>query len=131
MKTFFLVFFVAFSLTGGCEQSDTSALLGITFRHAFEDDRDGLRAYRPDTYDFPPARGRSGFRLEEEGKFISLDIARGDGTSQRTGSWTLLENDPPTLEITLPARQAGAPEEKMRWEVLSFQDSLLLVRPTE
>ncbi|MGF1532206.1 MAG: hypothetical protein ACFCUI_00765 [Bernardetiaceae bacterium] len=126
-----LLLFLLFALTAGsCREENLQALLGITFFHAFEDDRDGLRAYRPVDYPFPPARGRVGFRLEEKNVFVSLDIAPTDGQEARQGSWKLVQEKPLIVEIQLPARASvpGSKAEQHRWEVVSFQDSLLLIK---
>jgi hypothetical protein len=38
-------------------------------------------------YKFPPARGRVGFELRENGEFVYHDIARGDGVQKVLGRW--------------------------------------------
>ena len=44
--------------------------------------------YRPNTYNFPPARGRTGFAIKPFGQFEQFDIAPTDGLAGRPGTWT-------------------------------------------
>jgi hypothetical protein len=44
--------------------------------------------YRPNTYNFPPARGRKGFAIKPYGRFVQYDIAPTDGLAGRPGTWT-------------------------------------------
>ena len=53
-----------------------------------EENRDDTLVYRPNTYKFPPARGRTGFALKSYGRFEQFDIAPTDGLKGRPGTWT-------------------------------------------
>ena len=44
--------------------------------------------YRPNTYEFPPTRGRTGFAIRPYGRFEQYDIAPTDGLTGRPGTWT-------------------------------------------
>lgn len=67
--------------------------------------------YRPNTYAFPPSRGRTGFAIKPYGRFEQFDIAPTDGLAGQPGTWVidketllhihLLEGQEPdyTLEI--------------------------------
>lgn len=88
--------------------------------HSFEDDASGVRAYRPEGYAFPPARGREGFRLERDGRYVEYAIARGDGNTEKTGTWERV--GPDTLEVRAGS---GAAE---RLQILSVTDGLLKVK---
>lgn len=59
--------------------------------HSYEDDNtvQEYRTYRPSTYPFPPARGREGFEIKENGIFISHPIAPVDGNLTIKEKWTL------------------------------------------
>lgn len=128
MKTLLLLFFILG--TAGCQNDKLQSLFGKTFRHAYEDDKEGMKAFRPKSYNFPPARGRSGFRLEEDGTFVSLDIAPADGTREVRGNWEVVEEKPLTINVTLPGYDNPRAEtvRTMRWELVSVTDSLLYVR---
>lgn len=43
--------------------------------------------YRPNTYAFPPSRGRTGFAIKPYGRFEQFDIAPTDGLAGRPGTW--------------------------------------------
>ena len=45
--------------------------------------------YRPNTYAFPPSRGRTGFAIKPFGRFEQFDIAPTDGLAGRPGTWTV------------------------------------------
>ena len=55
--------------------------------HSFEEDKNGVKVYRPAGYEFPPARGREGFEIRKNGDFIQYDIAPGDGSRPVAGRW--------------------------------------------
>jgi len=59
--------------------------------HSFEEDRDGVRVYRPVGYPFPLARGRDGIEFRPDGTYVYWAIGRGDATSPQPGSWHLDE----------------------------------------
>jgi hypothetical protein len=88
--------------------------------HSFEDDGPGFRAYRPQGYAFPPARGREGFLLERGGRYVLYAIARGDGNAAAAGTWKRV--GPDTLEV----RAASGDAERLH--ILSVTDELLKVR---
>ena len=90
--------------------------------HSHEDDQGDVKAYRPDTYEFPPARGRSGFTVKENGEFIQHNIHPADrGTVPVNGKW---EANPvnKTLKISL--------EDKTSYqiEIVSLEDDMLKVK---
>lgn len=53
-----------------------------------EEHRGDTLVYRPNTYKFPPARGRTGFAIKPFGRFEQFDIAPTDGLKGRDGTWT-------------------------------------------
>lgn len=59
-----------------------------TWLASHEENRGDTLVYRPNTYKFPPARGRTGFALKSYGRFKQFDIAPTDGLKGRAGSWT-------------------------------------------
>jgi hypothetical protein len=88
--------------------------------HSFEDDGPGFRAFRPRNYAFPPARGREGFKLERDGRYVRYAIARGDGNAEAAGTWKRVAPD--TLEV----KPAGGDAERL--QILSVEDGLLKLR---
>ena len=59
-----------------------------TWLASHEENRGDTLVYRPNTYAFPPARGRTGFALKPYGRFERFDIAPTDGLAGRPGTWT-------------------------------------------
>lgn len=96
-----------------------------TWLHAHEEDQGDVRVYRPNTYAFPPSRGRTGFAFEHNGLFTQLDIAPTDGIEGRKGRWTA-ENDH-TLRISLDDKK----EPDYKLEVVSLENDVLKVRRIE
>ncbi|GAA4000326.1 hypothetical protein GCM10022408_09240 [Hymenobacter fastidiosus] len=68
-------------------QSPSMKQLEGTWLHAQEEDQGDVRVYRPNTYAFPPARGRTGFQFDHNGLFTQFDIAPTDGLEGRKGQW--------------------------------------------
>lgn len=96
-----------------------------TWLHAHEEDTGDVRVYRPNTYAFPPSRGRTGFAFEHNGLFTQFDIAPTDGLEGRKGKWTP-ENDH-TLRISLDDKKD--PDYKL--EIVSIDKDVLKVKRIE
>ncbi|GAB2530303.1 hypothetical protein GCM10027189_07680 [Rufibacter soli] len=64
-----------------------AAVYGKTWLHSYEEDSAEVRSYRPNTFDFPPSRGRTGFSLLENGTFVRYGIAPTDGLEEQPGRW--------------------------------------------
>lgn len=59
-----------------------------TWLASHEEDHGDTLVYRPNTYRFPPTRGRTGFAIKSFGRFEQFDIAPTDGLTGRQGTWT-------------------------------------------
>jgi hypothetical protein len=57
--------------------------------HSHEEDTDDRMVFRPASYRFPPARGRTGFELKEDGALVEHGIGPTDRRTQSPGRWTL------------------------------------------
>ena len=57
--------------------------------HAFEEDTDAGTVYRPEGAPLPPARGRDGFALRDDGTMSYLGIGRDDRSTSTEGRWVL------------------------------------------
>src|SRR5688572_21434035 len=100
----------------------TKALVGKTWLHSHEDDRGDTIVYRPNTYDFPPSRGRTGFMLEADGSVHQYNIAPTDGLEEKTGKWTLRDGN--FMDITFPNKSSTDYE----IEIISAEPNLLKVK---
>lgn len=100
-------------------------LLERTWLHAHEEDQDDVHVYRPNTYAFPPSRGRTGFAFDHNGLFTQFDIAPTDGLEGRRGLWKV--EDEHTLLISLDDKRD--PDYKL--EIVSLENDVLKVRRLE
>lgn len=93
-----------------------------TWLHAQEEDQGDVWVYRPNTYSFPPSRGRTGFSFDHNGLFTQYDIAPTDGLEGREGTWQA-ENGH-TIHISLEDKR----DPDYTLEIVSLQKDLLKVR---
>ncbi|WP_181163700.1 hypothetical protein [Pontibacter mangrovi] len=112
-----------------CKKNDKVAaqLAGKVWLHSFEEDAEGLWVYRPNTYDFPASRGRTGFSLEPGGVFKRYEIAPADGLQEETGEWEQLEKG--LVQIRMP--EGSNPPVAYRIQVIQLKDDLLKVKRIE
>ncbi|MEE2033714.1 hypothetical protein [Rhodococcus chondri] len=66
--------------------------------HSFEEDHDGIEVYRPDGFDFPPARGRGGIEFRDDGTAVEWTSGRADAPEAYEGTWQP-EADGESLEV--------------------------------
>lgn len=100
-------------------------LLERTWLHSHEEDQGDVHVYRPNTFAFPPSRGRTGFTFEHNGLFTQFDIAPTDGLEGHKGQWQAIKAT--TLHITLD--QKSEPDYNL--EIVSLEPELLKVRRAE
>jgi hypothetical protein len=110
--------------SGGDSRPRVSSLKALegTWLNAYEENRGDTLVYRPNTYQFPPARGRTGFAIEPYGRFTQFDIAPADGLAGRDGTWTA--TGPHSLRIHLDDGQT--PDYML--EVISLKNKVLTLR---
>jgi hypothetical protein len=102
--------------------------------HSVEEDTDVEEVYRPESYDFPPSRGREGFELKEKGIFIGHFIAPGDGTEKIKGRWKCAEKDvlsvdyPDTKPKKLPTGEIEFPPSPRTIAILSCNKNALKIK---
>jgi hypothetical protein len=65
------------------------AIIGKTWMHSHEEDDGDDRIYRSGDYQFPPSRGREGFRMEQDSTFLFYGIAPTDGILVHIGYWSI------------------------------------------
>ncbi|WP_240337005.1 hypothetical protein [Rufibacter psychrotolerans] len=90
MKKSFLLGLGALVLMGtkcGARPDLPATVYGQTWLYSYEEDSADVRTYRPNTFDFPPSRGRTGFLLQEDGRFTRYGIAPADGLEEQPGKW--------------------------------------------
>ena len=67
--------------------------------HSFEEDTEDSKVYRPESFQFPLARGREGMELKTDGALTGFQIGRNDVPAPEAGSWQVQDNQ---LLITYP-----------------------------
>jgi len=102
----------------------TNALMGKTWLHSHEEDHGDTLVFRPNSYDFPPSRGRIGFQLEANGNLKQYDIAPTDGLEEKAGKWQM--RDEKTLEATFPEGNSSNYEA----EIISVSPEILELKRT-
>lgn len=90
--------------------------------HSREEDQGDILVYRPSDYPFPPARGREGIELRENGEFIHYQIGATDRNLAVPGQWSVQETN--VLKVQFP-NQSAAP---YRLTILECSDQILKVR---
>ncbi len=90
--------------------------------HSREEDTDDVRVYRPSDYKFPPARGRDGFEIKENGEFIQYGIGPTDAPEKIMGPWKIAEENQIIVSLEVP-RQIS-----YTMQIVSCDEKLLKVR---
>lgn len=97
MKNFSILLLLALGLWSAKCSTHTAdfpdSLYGQTWLYSYEEDSADVRTYRPNTYDFPPSRGRTGFMLQKGGAFVRYGIAPTDGLEEQPGKWEAMGKD--------------------------------------
>ncbi|QCR25202.1 hypothetical protein [Pontibacter sp. SGAir0037] len=115
-----------FLLAVTCKKSKLeSELLQKTWLHSYEEDQGDIMTFRPNTFDFPPSRGRTGFTMEKDGIIRQYEIAPADGLEEVTGHWELEGQD--TILVKFD-REEQSPEQDYRIKILSLKDQVLKIR---
>ncbi len=92
---FLVILFSIPLMAAQCKAQDNvieSQVEDVKWMHSYEEDTEGVKVYRPASYDFPPSRGRTGFQLNEDKSFINYEIAPADGIVERKGSCNIEGN---------------------------------------
>lgn len=107
-----------------CERNTAPhpTLYGKTWLHSYEESGSEYQVYRPNTYDFPPSRGRTGFALEKDGTFRLYSIAPTDGLEEHKGEWKRVKAN--LLRVSFPGKDLDG----FDLELISVEDDLLKVR---
>ncbi|CAN5117859.1 hypothetical protein BH23BAC1_BH23BAC1_14220 [soil metagenome] len=94
-KIFFLFFIAAFLSSNTCsrQEMDIEKIKDIYWVHSYEEDSGNITVYRPQSFDFPPSRGREGFEFKDGGLFKKYVIAPADGINTINGRWRKTEEE--------------------------------------
>jgi hypothetical protein len=106
---------------GATENGVTQDRVVGSWVHAHEEDTGDEMVFRPAGTVLPPARGRMGFELREDGTFAEAGLGARDVPEEAAGSWAL---EGQTITLSEGATQ-GVPREM---EVVSADKDRLVVR---
>lgn len=104
-------------MMAGCMQ--TTLYQHWIHSHEEDDATNKYIVYRPATFSFPPARGRSGFEIKEKGVFVDRPIAAGDGNNMVERRWILKDGE---LIVTSSEKQI------YRFKIISLSKDKLVVK---
>ncbi|WP_225986548.1 hypothetical protein [Rufibacter sp. LB8] len=125
MKQLFIFCLLAVGLMAakcGSSSDLPESAYGRTWLHSYEEDSADVRTYRPNSFDFPPSRGRTGFIVKKEGDFIRLAIAPTDGLEEQPGTWQATGKK--QLQVKFNSPKHGTEE----LELISVSPEVLKVR---
>ncbi len=94
-----------------------------TWLHSFEEDAGDTTVYRPNTYDFPPSRGRTGFTLEPGGVIKRYEIAPTDGLEEHEGTWQRKEKN----QVEVHMKDSAVLPQDYTLEIVSVDKDVLKV----
>lgn len=117
----YLAFFIILSVflsANKCSKEIQKSDIYNTWLHSFEEDNGDIKVYRPNTYNFPPARGRKGFTIARNGEFVLHEIAPTDGLDSKKGTWKMKGDK--VIEVTM--NESG---EKFDLTIYALQDGVL------
>ena len=72
-----------------------------------EEESGDVRVYRPDSFPFPPARGREGLSFHRDGQLDYLVPGRGDRPTTEPGTWRADPADPDRLTAQVAGQTIG------------------------
>jgi hypothetical protein len=101
-KGLFLIFLLPLFLHAKPKKQKKMKFPFGTWMRSQEEDKDpnaGWLIYRPGSYPFPPARGRSGFMVRKDGKFALLGPSPSDRSDTAWGTW--MQDKPGCLRISV------------------------------
>lgn len=114
-----------FFLANTCKKATMETqLLQKVWLHSYEEDEGDVLAFRPNTYDFPPSRGRTGFTLEKGGIIRQYEIAPTDGLEELTGYWEFANKN----NILVKLNDSTDLEQNYQFEIISLKDEVLKVK---
>ena len=74
-----------------------------------EEESGNQLVFRPANYDFPPARGRTGFEFKPDGTLVDIGIGPTDRRAESTGAWSVDNN-----QLTLRMSSHPQPDRTLR-----------------
>jgi hypothetical protein len=97
--------------------------------HSHEEDNGDVLVYRPESYQFPPARGRDGLEPHPDGSFYELRVGRGDAPEKEVpGGWRQQDARSFVVNFASPMNSQPAAADSYILEIVEAGDDVLKVR---
>ena len=96
---------------------------GETWLNLYEKDTDDAKAYQVSTAEFPPARGRYGFKLDKKGNFWEVGPGPTDIPTKTKGTWEWKEKGESIL--------VKVEDRSYVLEMLFYADGLLMIKKSD
>ena len=97
-------------------------LLLKRWMHSREEDTGAEMVFRPDSYDFPPARGRTGFELRPGQTLVEIGIGPTDKVAESQGTWKLAGGN----QLLFYTQSSAEPTRAM--QIVSVDDDRLVIK---
>ena len=113
-------------LSLGCSNESKNEVSAEMFKHwihSHEEDSEEIKVYRPNEYNFPPARGREGFELKENGEFIRYGIGATDKSETVVGTWKAVDENKIQVSFDNQSYQS------FTIDIVSSDEDVLKIRP--
>ena len=112
-------------LAATCRKSDKLAaeLVDKTWLHSFEEDTGDTIVFRPNTFEFPPSRGRTGFTLESGGVIKRYEIAPTDGLEEHIGEWEQVDK----YRVKIKMKPESSPPQSYEVEIVYLDENVLKI----
>jgi hypothetical protein len=97
-------------------------LLQKRWMHSREEDTVAEMVFRPASYDFPPARGRTGFELRPDQSLVEIGIGPTDRVEENPGKWKLERGN----QLLFYSQSSSEPNRAM--QIVSVDEDRLVTR---
>jgi hypothetical protein len=97
-------------------------LLQKRWMHSREEDTAAEIVFRPASYNFPPARGRTGFELRPDQSLVEIGIGPTDRVEESPGKWKLERGN------QLLFYSQSSPEPTRAMQIVSVDDDHLVIK---
>jgi hypothetical protein len=97
-------------------------LLQKRWMHSREEDTAAETVFRPASYSFPPARGRTGFELRPDQSLVEIGIGPTDRVEESPGKWQLEHGN----QLLLYSESSPEPTQAM--QVVSVDEDRLVIK---
>lgn len=103
-------------------QDTSPQLLQKRWMRSHEEDTAAEMIFRPASFSFPPARGRTGFELRSDQSLVEIGIGPTDRVEESPGKWKLERGN------QLLFYSQSSPEPTHAMQIISVQEDRLVIK---